>query len=257
MFDQILDSVNNISPYYSLLTSTSLFTLMIIINAKYGYLTRIKSGELTSFAQELKDKGSLSVPPKLFFAIWGVIYVGLIALYGFLWNNKNYVYVSKRNYNKNYEYNVILFFLNIVHILNCLWILLNNLPKENIKVRLIFQTLVIYLMVFFLFLTYENINNKFNILSGNVITLYLGWVICASFVSTILSIYVFYPKINKLSKYLGFIWVAIAIKYFMSKYDPSVLDIKDICLVFQKIQPINYGFYGAVLWGLVGVLLSK
>lgn len=256
MFNQILNSINNISPYYSLLTSTSLFTLMIIINAKYGYLTRIKSGELTSFAQELKDQGSLSVPPKLFFAIWGVIYVGLVVLYGFLWYNKSNV--SERNYNKN-NYNVILFFLNIVHILNSLWILLNNLPKENIKVRLIFQTLVIYSMVFFLFLTYQNINNKFNILSGNIITLYLGWVISASFISTILSIYVFYPKIKKISKYLGFIWVAIAIKYFMSKYDPTVLDIsiKHFCLVFQKIQPINYGFYGAVLWGLVGVLSSK
>ena len=226
MFDQIQKLINN-----SLISSTCIFTLMIAINAKYGYLTKLKVQE------------SESVPKGVFFAIWLLIYSGLILLYSLLWYNRtrSNAYVSERNYNQ------LLFFLNIVHILNSLWILLNILPKENNKIRLLLQTLVIYLMVFFLFLTYENINSKndtSNILIGNVITLYLGWVICASFVSTILSIYVYYPKIDKINKYLGFIWIAIAIKYFMSKNEPNL----------SIIKPINYGFYGALLWGLVGVL---
>lgn len=226
MFDQIQKLINN-----SLISSTCIFTLMIAINAKYGYLTKLKVQE------------SESVPKGVFFAIWLLIYSGLILLYSLLWYNRtrSNAYVSERNYNQ------LLFFLNIVHILNSLWILLNILPKENNKIRLLLQTLVIYLMVFFLFLTYENINSKndtSNILIGNVITLYLGWVICASFVSTILSIYVFYPKIDKINKYIGFVWIAIAIKYFMSKNEPNL----------SIIKPINYGFYGALLWGLVGVL---
>ena len=226
MFDQIQKLINN-----SLISSTCIFTLMIAINAKYGYLTKLKVQE------------SESVPKGVFFAIWLLIYSGLILLYSLLWYNRtrSNAYVSERNYNQ------LLFFLNIVHILNSLWILLNILPKENNKIRLLLQTLVIYLMVFFLFLTYENVNSKndmSNILIGNVITLYLGWVICASFVSTILSIYVYYPKIDKINKYLGFIWIAIAIKYFMSKNEPNL----------SIIKPINYGFYGALLWGLVGVL---
>jgi hypothetical protein len=226
MFDQIQKLINN-----SLISSTCIFTLMIAINAKYGYLTKLKVQE------------SESVPKGVFFAIWLLIYSGLILLYSLLWYNRtrSNAYVSERNYNQ------LLFFLNIVHILNSLWILLNILPKENNKIRLLLQTLVIYLMVFFLFLTYENINSKndtSNILIGNVITLYLGWVICASFVSTILSIYIYYPKIDKINKYIGFVWIAIAIKYFMSKYEPNL----------SIIKPINYGFYGALLWGLVGVL---
>ena len=226
MFDQIQKLINN-----SLISSTCIFTLMIAINAKYGYLTKLKVQE------------SESVPKGVFFAIWLLIYSGLILLYSLLWYNRtrSNAYVSERNYNQ------LLFFLNIVHILNSLWILLNILPKENNKISLLLQTLVIYLMVFFLFLTYENINSKndtSNILIGNVITLYLGWVICASFVSTILSIYVFYPKIDKINKYIGFVWIAIAIKYFMSKNEPNL----------SIIKPINYGFYGALLWGLVGVL---
>ena len=226
MFDQIQKLINN-----SLISSTCIFTLMIAINAKYGYLTKLKVQE------------SESVPKGVFFAIWLLIYSGLILLYSLLWYNRtrSNAYVSERNYNQ------LLFFLNIVHILNSLWIILNILPKENNKIRLLLQTLVIYLMVFFLFLTYENINSKndtSNILIGNVITLYLGWVICASFVSTILSIYIYYPKIDKINKYIGFVWIAIAIKYFMSKYEPNL----------SIIKPINYGFYGALLWGLVGVL---
>ena len=226
MFDQIQKLINN-----SLISSTCIFTLMIAINAKYGYLTKLKVQE------------SESVPKGVFFAIWLLIYSGLILLYSLLWYNRtrSNAYVSERNYNQ------LLFFLNIVHILNSLWILLNILPKENNKIRLLLQTLVIYLMVFFLFLTYENINSKndtSNILIGNVITLYLGWVICASFVSTILSIYIYYPKIDKINKYIGFVWIAIAIKYFMSKYETNL----------SIIKPINYGFYGALSWGLIGVL---
>jgi hypothetical protein len=204
---------------------------MIAINAKYGYLTKLKVQE------------SESVPKGVFFAIWLLIYSGLLLLYTLLWYNRtcSIIYVSERNYNQ------LLFFLNIVHILNSLWIILNILPKENNKIRLLLQSLVIYLMVFFLFLTYENVNSKndmSNILIGNVITLYLGWVICASFVSTILLIYVYYPKIDKINKYLGFVWIAIAIKYFMSKYETNL----------SIIKPINYGFYGALSWGLIGVL---
>jgi hypothetical protein len=204
---------------------------MIAINAKYGYLTKLKVQE------------SESVPKGVFFAIWLLIYSGLILLYSLLWYDRtsSNAYVSERNYNQ------LLFFLNIVHILNSLWIILNILPKENNKIRLLLQSLVIYLMVFFLFLTYENVNSKndmSNILIGNVITLYLGWVICASFVSTILLIYVYYPKIDKINKYLGFVWIAIAIKYFMSKYETNL----------SIIKPINYGFYGALSWGLIGVL---
>jgi hypothetical protein len=204
---------------------------MIAINAKYGYLTKLKVQE------------SESVPKGVFFAIWLLIYSGLLLLYTLLWYNRtcSIIYVSERNYNQ------LLFFLNIVHILNSLWIILNILPKENNKIRLLLQSLVIYLMVYFLFLTYENVNSKndmSNILIGNVITLYLGWVICASFVSTILLIYVYYPKIDKINKYLGFVWIAIAIKYFMSKYETNL----------SIIKPINYGFYGALSWGLIGVL---
>jgi hypothetical protein len=226
MFDQIHKLINN-----SLISSTCIFTLMIAINAKYGYLTKLKVQE------------SESVPKGVFFAIWLLIYSGLLLLYTLLWYNRtcSIIYVSERNYNQ------LLFFLNIVHILNSLWIILNILPKENNKIRLLLQSLVIYLMVFFLFLTYENVNSKndmSNILIGNVITLYLGWVICASFVSTILLIYVYYPKIDKINKYLGFIWIAIAIKYFMSKYETNL----------SIIKPINYGFYGALSWGLIGVL---
>lgn len=235
MFKQIPNVINNIilpscakHDYNSLISSTCIFTLMIAINAKYGYLTKLNVQE------------SESVPKGVFFAIWWVIYSGLILLYSLLWYNENkFLCIPK--------YNILLFYLNIVHVLNSLWILLNILPKENNKIRLLLQTLVIYLMVFFLFLTYENINSKndtSNILIGNVITLYLGWVICASFVSTILSIYVFYPKIDKINKYIGFVWIAIAIKYFMSKNEPNL----------SIIKPINYGFYGALLWGLVGVL---
>jgi hypothetical protein len=204
---------------------------MIAINAKYGYLTKLKVQE------------SESVPKGVFFAIWLLIYSGLLLLYILLWYDRtsSNTYISERNYNQ------LLFFLNIVHILNSLWIILNILPKENNKIRLLLQSLVIYLMVFFLFLTYENVNSKndmSNILIGNVITLYLGWVICASFVSTILLIYVYYPKIDKINKYLGFVWIAIAIKYFMSKYETNL----------SIIKPINYGFYGALSWGLIGVL---
>ena len=226
MFDQIQKLINN-----SLISSTCIFTLMIAINAKYGYLTKLKVQE------------SESVPKGVFFAIWLLIYSGLLLLYILLWYDRtsSNTYISERNYNQ------LLFFLNIVHILNSLWIILNILPKENNKIRLLLQSLVIYLMVFFLFLTYENVNSKndmSNILIGNVITLYLGWVICASFVSTILLIYVYYPKIDKINKYLGFVWIAIAIKYFMSKYETNL----------SIIKPINYGFYGALSWGLIGVL---
>jgi len=240
MFDQIQKLINN-----SLISSTCIFTLMIAINAKYGYLTKLKVQE------------SESVPKGVFFAIWLLIYSGLILLYILLWYDRtsSNAYVSERNYDRTSSntyvsernYNQLLFFLNIVHILNSLWIILNILPKENNKIRLLLQSLVIYLMVFFLFLTYENVNSKndmSNILIGNVITLYLGWVICASFVSTILSIYVYYPKIDKINKYLGFVWIAIAIKYFMSKYETNL----------SIIKPINYGFYGALSWGLIGVL---
>jgi len=204
---------------------------MIAINAKYGYLTKLKVQE------------SESVPKGVFFAIWLLIYSGLLLLYILLWYDRT----SSNTYDSERNYNQLLFFLNIVHILNSLWIILNILPKENNKIRLLLQSLVIYLMVFFLFLTYENVNSKndmSNILIGNVITLYLGWVICASFVSTILLIYVYYPKIDKINKYLGFVWIAIAIKYFMSKYETNL----------SIIKPINYGFYGALSWGLIGVL---
>lgn len=226
MFDQIQKLINN-----SLISSTCIFTLMIAINAKYGYLTKLKVQE------------SESVPKGVFFAIWLLIYSGLLLLYILLWYDRT----SSNTYDSERNYNQLLFFLNIVHILNSLWIILNILPKENNKIRLLLQSLVIYLMVFFLFLTYENVNSKndmSNILIGNVITLYLGWVICASFVSTILLIYVYYPKIDKINKYLGFVWIAIAIKYFMSKYETNL----------SIIKPINYGFYGALSWGLIGVL---
>jgi len=226
MFDQIQKLINN-----SLISSTCIFILMIAINAKYGYLTKLKVQE------------SESVPKGVFFAIWLLIYSGLLLLYILLWYDRT----SSNTYDSERNYNQLLFFLNIVHILNSLWIILNILPKENNKIRLLLQSLVIYLMVFFLFLTYENVNSKndmSNILIGNVITLYLGWVICASFVSTILLIYVYYPKIDKINKYLGFVWIAIAIKYFMSKYETNL----------SIIKPINYGFYGALSWGLIGVL---
>jgi hypothetical protein len=224
---------------------------MIAINAQYGYLTREKASETLSSV----------VPPGLFFAIWGVIYSGLASIYVLLW----YIYYNGLlhyiQYNGTLNCSIILFYLNIVHILNSLWIILNNLSKESIKKRLLLQTIVIYLMGYFLLLTYKSTNSTnyvFNILIGNVIALYLGWVVCASFLSTILTIYEFYPNIDKVSKYLGFVWIAIAIKYFVCNYDIKLLDISidDIYTVYETIQPMNYGFYGAVLWGLVGVLLS-
>ena len=134
-----------------------------------------------------------------------------------------------------------------VHVLNSLWILLNNFSQESKKIRLSIQTPVIYSMGYFLLASYHSYDTKdflFNVLIGNSITLYLGWVVCASFLSTILKIYAYYSKIDKyyVSKILGATWVAVAVTFFWYNYG---------------LAEDNIGFYAGTLWGLIGVLIGR
>ena len=196
------------------------FIICIIVNYIYGR----KAGE-RSLSTPTK-----ATPPGIFFAIWGLIYLSLASLYAYALYNSIF-------FDHNIISQEVLFNMKYVHLFNILWVLSNNI--SNLNYRLLLQTPFIYALGYYLF---ESIGGSLNSsLVSNIISFYFGWVLSATFLTTLItSIYVFKLNfLNSLSKGLGIIWGVIGLILWSNTYTNIM------------------GFYFSLAWGMIGIMLNK
>ena len=198
-----------------------IFLLCVVVNSVFGSYAGTRSAETPTKA----------TPKGYFFTIWLIIYLALLSLYSYA------LYDQYKSLNKIVLSNAFLSNMNCVHMFNMLWVAMNVI--DNVRLRLVLQEFTIFALGYFLFESVRSASD--NIIVSNVVSFYFGWVVCASYLSTLLtSIYVFkLGFLDNISQLLGIVWGTIG-----------------LCLWTYNFSNI-YAFYASVAWGLIGILTSN
>lgn len=188
--------------------------------------------------KEVSDKFSLWVtPPPYFFAIWGLIYTGLIVaniynLVNNVWNLKTHVYFG------------------ITNTLNIIWTIVFDIGT---RASVSFAAFILIGLTFFIFMTWVEMGNvpvkNFTIITyvmRNIFAFYLGWCIAATNINFGMDI-VYWWRASKFTQMVAF-WIMAplcAIGVFM--YNWKKYGKTGILSCFSAVFSVAWAFIGAAI----------